>query len=175
MRILHTSDWHIGRLLFGRKRHEEHEAFLEWLAALLERDRIDVCLIAGDVFDNTTPSNRSQALYYGFLRRATASGRCRVVVIAGNHDSPTFLDAPRDLLQGLGVYVVGAASASPADQVLVIDDRETGEARLVVLAVPYLRDRDIRVAQPGKAWKTKNAILWRGSGTTTVGFSRRPK
>ena len=162
MRILHTSDWHIGRLLFGRKRHEEHEAFLEWLAALLERDRIDVCIVAGDVFDNTTPSNRSQALYYRFLRRATASGRCRVVVVAGNHDSPTFLDAPRDLLQGLGVHVMGAASASPADEVLVLNDQETGEACLVVLAIPYLRDRDIRVAQPGESLEDKERHLVEG-------------
>jgi len=63
MKLLHTSDWHIGRALHGRKRYDEYEAFLNWLAALIESENIDALLVSGDVFDNSTPSNRAQELY----------------------------------------------------------------------------------------------------------------
>jgi len=69
VKVLHTSDWHIGRTLYGRKRYAEHEAFLDWLAETIHRTEIDVLLVSGDVFDNSTPSNRAQELYYRFLCR----------------------------------------------------------------------------------------------------------
>ena len=81
MKILHTSDWHLGRALYGRKRYEEYEAFLDWLAGFIESESIDVLLIAGDVFDNSTPSNYAQELYYRFLCRVAASPRRPVSVV----------------------------------------------------------------------------------------------
>lgn len=69
MKVLHTSDWHIGRALYGRKRYAEFEAFLNWLAGYIEAEKIDVLLVAGDVFDSSTPSNYAQELYYRFLCR----------------------------------------------------------------------------------------------------------
>ena len=66
MKVLHTSDWHIGRTLYGRERYGEFEAFLDWLAGLVEKENIDVLLVAGDVFDNSTPGNHAQELYYRF-------------------------------------------------------------------------------------------------------------
>ena len=122
LKLLHTSDWHLGRALFGRKRYAEFEAFLDWLAETLERQGIDVLLVAGDVFDTGTPSNRAQELYYRFLCRVASSSCRHVVLIAGNHDSPTFLDAPRELLRALDVHVVGGAAENqdPADEVLVL-------------------------------------------------------
>jgi len=98
MKILHTSDWHIGRTLYGRKRYEEFEAFLVWLAGTIIQEQVDVLLVAGDVFDTSAPSNRAQELYYRFLCRIAASSCRHVVVTAGNHDSPSFLNAPRELL-----------------------------------------------------------------------------
>jgi DNA repair protein SbcD/Mre11 len=64
MKLLHTSDWHIGRALHDRKRYDEMEAFLDWLACIIETEGIDVLLVAGDVFDSSAPSNRAQELYY---------------------------------------------------------------------------------------------------------------
>ena len=101
MRILHTSDWHLGRSLYGRKRYEEFAAFLDWLVQAIEGEGIDALLVAGDVFDTSTPSNRAQELYYRFLCRVAASCCRYVVVIAGNHDSPSFLNAPKELLRAL--------------------------------------------------------------------------
>jgi exonuclease SbcD len=165
MKILHTSDWHIGRTLYGRKRYEEFEIFLDWLAELLEAQRVEVLLVAGDVFDNSTPSNRAQQLYYQFLGRIAHSSTCRhVVVIAGNHDSPSFLNAPRDLLRFLHVHVVGMATEPAADEVLLLKN-DAGEEKLIVCAVPYLRDRDIRTAEAGESLQDKERKLLEGIGS----------
>ena len=146
MRLLHTSDWHIGRTLYGRKRYAEFEAFLNWLAETIQQHEVDALLVAGDIFDTSAPSNRAQELYYRFLCRVAASNCRHVVVIAGNHDSPSFLNAPKELLRALDVHVIGSACENPADEVLVFADAQ-GAPELIVCAVPYLRDRDIRVAE----------------------------
>jgi len=163
MKILHTSDWHLGRALYGRKRYEEYEAFLDWLADTIHNSGIDVLIVAGDVFDTTAPGNRAQELYYGFLCRA-ASLCCRhVVVVSGNHDSPSFLDAPKDLLRALEVHVTGSPSENREDEVLVLRDKQ-GVPELIVCAVPYLRDRDIRSAEAGESIEDKERKLLEGIG-----------
>ena len=161
MKILHTSDWHIGRTLYGRRRYREFEAFLHWLAEFIERQQIDVLLVAGDVFDTSTPSNRAQELYYRFLCRVAASPCRHVVVIAGNHDSPSFLNAPRQLLRALHIHVVGIIGDRPGDEVVVLHGRD-GAPELIVCAVPYLRDRDIRVAEAGESLEDKDQKLIEG-------------
>ncbi len=157
MKILHTSDWHLGRSLYGRKRYDEFSAFLDWLTQTIEKEKVDVLLVAGDVFDTSTPSNRAQELYYRFLSRVSTSCCRHVVVIAGNHDSPTFLNAPRELLRALNVYVVGSITGTLEDEVIVLHKDEQPEA--IVCAVPYLRDRDIRTVEPGETIDDKNAKL----------------
>jgi exonuclease SbcD len=161
MKILHTSDWHIGRMLYGRNRYEEFEAFLGWMAETIDHEQVDVLLVAGDIFDTSTPSNRAQALYYRFLCRVAASSCRHVVVIAGNHDSPTFLNAPKELLRALDVHVVGAVTEQREDEVLVLSN-EAGLPDLIVCAVPYLRDRDIRLAEAGESIEDKERKLIEG-------------
>lgn len=158
MRVLHTSDWHIGRTLYGRKRYEEFDAFLTWLAETIQMNEIDVLLVAGDVFDTSAPSNRAQELYYRFLCRVAGSPCRHVVVVAGNHDSPSFLNAPKELLKALDVHVIGNATESPEDEVLVLCN-EQNAPELIVCAVPYLRDRDIRVAEAGESVEDKESKL----------------
>jgi exonuclease SbcD len=161
MRILHTSDWHIGRTLYGKKRYEEFEAFLNWLADVIQQNKIDVLLVAGDVFDTSTPSNRAQELYYRFLCRVVASSCRHVVIVAGNHDSPSFLNAPKELLKALNIYVIGSTTESLEEQVLVLKD-DQNNPELIVCAVPYLRDRDIRVAEAGESIEDKERKLIEG-------------
>jgi DNA repair protein SbcD/Mre11 len=161
MKILHTSDWHIGRSLYGRKRYDEFEAFVEWLVGIIEEENIDVILVAGDVFDNSTPSNRAQELYYRFLARAAASAGRHVVITAGNHDSPSLLNAPRGLLKFLNVHVVGCASDSPIDEVIILSGPDR-KPRVVVCAIPYLRDRDIRTAEAGESIEDKERKIIEG-------------
>jgi DNA repair protein SbcD/Mre11 len=161
MKVLHTSDWHIGRALHGRKRYEEYEAFLNWLADLIEDEGIDVLLVAGDVFDNSTPGNYAQELYYRFLCRVSATSTRHVVITAGNHDSPSFLNAPRELLKFLNVHVVGSASDTPDDEVIVLGG-SNGEPVMIVCAIPYLRDRDIRTSEAGESVEDKERKITEG-------------
>lgn len=161
MKILHTSDWHIGRTLYGRKRYDEFEAFLDWLTETIRQEGVDALLIAGDVFDTTAPSHRAQQLYYRFLCRVAGSCCRHVVVIAGNHDSPSFLNAPKELLKALDVHVIGAVTDRREEEVLVLANAG-GTPELIICAVPYLRDRDIRVAEAGESLEDKERKLVEG-------------
>lgn len=161
MRVLHTSDWHLGRVLYGRKRHDEFEAFLKWLLVTLAAEQIDVLVVAGDVFDTSAPGNRAQELYYRFLCDVAVTGCRHVVILAGNHDSPSFLQAPQALLRALDIHVVGAVSDDLADELLILRNA-AGQAELLVCAVPYLRDRDIRLAEAGERTDAKDRKLQDG-------------
>ena len=147
IKILATSDWHLGNVFKGFDRQAEHVHFLEWLLATIDRERPDVLLVAGDVFDNSNPSAAAQRLYYDFLDRVTvAAPGMAVVIIAGNHDSATRLEAPRALLERRGVQVRGVvrrqADGQPdwAELLVPVESRD-GE-RAWIMAVPYLRDGD---------------------------------
>ena len=98
-KILHTSDWHLGRKLKGKERHEEFIKFFAWLEDVIKSENIETLLVAGDVFDTSTPGIKAQDIYYSFLSRIAGSSCRHVVIISGNHDSPAFLDAPKDLLE----------------------------------------------------------------------------
>ncbi len=143
MKILHTSDWHLGRLLLGERRDTVFTAFLDWLIATLKTERCDALLIAGDVFDSTVPGTSAQKLYYSFLARVRQETDCRTVVITGgNHDSPMLLNAPRDILSAFDIHVVGRAAADPTDEVVVLRNTD-GTPAAVVCAVPFLREGDL--------------------------------
>lgn len=144
MRILHTSDWHLGRSLLGKRRYPEFSQLLDWMLQCIEQWQIEVLIVAGDIFDTTTPSVTAQNQYYNFLARAAALPSCRhVVIIGGNHDSASFLNAPGTILKNLDIHVVGQACDDIRDEVLVLNN-SGGEVGLVVAAVPFLSDRDIR-------------------------------
>jgi len=161
MKILHTSDWHLGSSLYGRKRYDEYESFLNWLSEYIENEDIDVLLVAGDIFDNSTPSTRAQELYYRFLHRMARINGLQVVVTAGNHDSPSLLNAPKALLRTLDIHVIGSVTGDATDEVLVMKNRD-GVPALIVCAVPYLRDRDIRNAEPGESTEDKTKKIQDG-------------
>lgn len=161
MKILHTSDWHLGRSLYGRKRYDEFAQFLGWLGTTIEAENVDALLVAGDVFDTSTPSNRAQELYYNFLCTVSRSCCRHVVIIAGNHDSPSFLNAPKEILKALNVHVVGSITDTPEDEIIVLRDRSQ-KPEAIVCAVPYLRDKDIRVVEAGETIKDKNEKLIEG-------------
>jgi DNA repair protein SbcD/Mre11 len=160
MKLIHTSDWHLGRSLYGRKRYDEFSSFLDWLSKTIQEERIDALLIAGDIFDTSTPSNRAQELYYRFLCRVSTSCCRHVIVIAGNHDSPSFLNAPKELLRALNVHVVGSPTEALEDEMVVLHKDEQPEA--IVCAVPYLRDKDIRTVESGETIEDKKGKLIEG-------------
>ena len=151
MRVLHTADWHLGQhFLTGQERTTEQQAFLDWLLLTVQVQGIEVLVIAGDIFDTQSPSYTAQELYYTFLVKMQATGCRDIVVVGGNHDSPTMLNASRQLLRQLRIHVVGGVPTDPTEQILHLnaaDDRPG----LVVCAVPFLRDRDIRLAVAGES------------------------
>ena len=164
MKILHTSDWHLGRSLYGRQRYDEFEAFLDWLSETIWRNEVSTLLVSGDIFDNSTPSTRAQELYYRFLGQTIRSSCRHIVIIAGNHDSPAFLDAPQQLLKALDIHVIGHGNHAPEEEVLVLHD-EYRNPELIVCAVPYLRDRDIRTSEAGESADRKEEKLLEGIRT----------
>ncbi len=161
MRILHTSDWHLGRSLIGRRRYEEFDAFLNWLSETIKAEKVDVLIVAGDIFDTSLPSNRAQEQYYNFLTNLAINGACKnIVLVGGNHDSPSFLKAPSALLKALNIHMVGAISDDIADDVIVLHGDDAPLA--IICAVPYLRDRDIRQVETGESFEQKDAKLLEG-------------
>ena len=159
--ILHTSDWHLGRRLYGRLRYEEFESFLHWLQDTISAQKVDILIVAGDIFDTMTPSNKAQALYYEFLGKVSRSCCQHVVIVAGNHDSPTFLDAPSNVLKFLNVHVIGTACDNLNDEVLVLGD-DDNNPHCIIAAVPYLRDRDVRSSSAGESADSKDANVITG-------------
>ncbi len=156
MRVLHTSDWHLGHALYGRKRDDEFVRFFDWLLSVLKEKEIDLMLVSGDVFDTGTPSNAAQEIYYQFLSRVANETACeRIVLTGGNHDSPSFLNAPQSLLKSLHIEMVGAATDDPADEVLYLKGRKK-DWQAVVCAVPFLRDKDVRKAFAGESQADKD-------------------
>ena len=145
VRILHTSDWHLGHTLKDVTREHEHAAFLAWLVETCVREAPDAVVITGDVFDSGTPPASAERMWFEWLaavRRARPA--MDVVVIAGNHDSPARLGAASAVLRELGVHVVGglprgAGGELDAGRVLI---PIAGGAGLVA-AVPFLRPVDV--------------------------------
>lgn len=157
MKILHTSDWHLGHSLGEQRRTEEFENFLNWLAELLTEEFFDALIVTGDVFDNGAPSNKTREIYYAFLAKAAKSKCQNIIITAGNHDSPSFLNAPKSVLKNLNIHVVAAAQENLEDEIVVVKSAD-GTPKGIICAVPYLRDRDVRTvgeAETGDIKKSK--------------------
>ena len=108
MKIIATSDWHLGNLFHGNDRLPEHKHFLKWLLEQIAEQKPDALLIAGDIFDNGNPSAAAQTVYYEFLADATQlCPNMQVIITAGNHDSASRLEAPRPLLTRYHVEIRG--------------------------------------------------------------------
>ncbi|CAM3584887.1 exonuclease subunit SbcD [Parendozoicomonas haliclonae] len=160
MRILHTSDWHLGQHFMGKTREQEHRLFLDWLLNTVKEHRVDAVIIAGDVFDTGVPPSYARTAYNQFivdLQRA-GDGRCQLVVLGGNHDSVATLHESKSLLSCLNTVVVGGAGQDPEQQVMVLNDRE-GQPGAVLCAVPYIRPRDVLASRAGDSGEDKQQAL----------------
>ncbi|HOA14103.1 MAG TPA: exonuclease SbcCD subunit D C-terminal domain-containing protein [Myxococcota bacterium] len=154
MRLLHTSDWHLGARLHGQSRTAEFENLMEWMLGVIRDNSVDVLVVSGDIFDSSVPGSGNQGLYYRFLASLVATCCRNVVIIAGNHDSPSLISASEELLRLLNIYVVGAARENPEDEVVTLHDG-AGNAMAVVAAVPYLREGDVRLSEAGEGAEAK--------------------
>ena len=152
IRILHTADWHLGQTFFGYDRTQEHEHFLDWLAGVLTKNKIDVLIVAGDVFDVSNPSAASQRMFYRFIHRVTTENpRLQLVVVAGNHDSAARLESPLPLLQEMRTEIKGIVRKQNGkidyEHLLVELKNAAGEGEALCLAVPFLRQGDYPVVE----------------------------
>lgn len=142
IKILHTSDLHIGKRLYQAELNEGLSLFFTWLVAFIRKQQIDVLLVSGDVFDVANPSSESRRIYFKLLRELMLC-KCKVIIAGGNHDSPAVLEAPGELLKHLDIHVVGGLPED-VNQLLVPVTGLKGEVELVVACIPFLRDADIR-------------------------------
>ena len=153
MRILHTSDWHLGQNFYSKSRAAEHQAFLDWLLETAQSHQVDAIIVAGDIFDTGSPPSYARELYNRFVVNLQQTG-CHLVVLAGNHDSVATLNESRDILAFLNTTVV--ASAGHAPQVLPQRDGTPGA---ILCPVPFLRPRDIITSQAGLTGQEKQQHL----------------
>ena len=153
MRILHTSDWHLGQNFYSKSRAAEHDAFLTWLLETAEEHQVDAIIVAGDIFDTGSPPSYARELYNRFVVKLQQTG-CHLVVLAGNHDSVATLNESKDILAWLKTTVV--ASAGHAPFYLPLRDGSPGA---IFCPVPFLRPRDIVTSQAGRSGQEKQQHL----------------
>lgn len=157
LRVLHSSDWHLGQHFMGKTRQAEHQAFCAWLLEQVSAHQVDVLLIAGDVFDTGAPPSYAREQYYRLVVELRDAG-CALVVLGGNHDSPAMLGESRSLLAQLGTRVVPGVGIDLAEQVLVLNDRE-GQPDAILCAIPFIRPRDIMASLAGQSAQEKQQSL----------------
>lgn len=153
MRILHTSDWHLGQNFYSKSRAAEHAAFLDWLLETAQAQQVDAIIVAGDIFDTGAPPSYARELYYRFVVQLQQAG-CHLVVLAGNHDSVATLNESREILAFLHTTVVAAAGCAP----FMLKQRD-GSPGAVFCPVPFLRPRDIVTSQAGLSGSEKQQHL----------------
>ncbi|MEO8933204.1 MAG: exonuclease subunit SbcD [Xanthomarina sp.] len=151
MKILHTSDWHIGKQLHKIDLSQDLDLFFDWLLNTIKTEQIDLLLVSGDVFDQANPSQTALKQYYNFLKRLIATN-CKILITGGNHDSAAVLNAPKDILDFLNIHVVGGAPENMSD---LFFKYSKNEEHVVVAGIPYLRDRDIRKSVAGESYSDK--------------------
>jgi len=159
MKLLHTSDWHLGQNFMGKSRQEEHKFFLQWLLDTIAKEDIDVLVVAGDIFDTSTPPNYALELYYNFLTKLSSSSCKYVIIIAGNHDSISTLKASKELLKVLNVYVI-ASGDEDEEELIEIYIKDRLEA--IVCAVPFLRDYVVRKSLDAQSMQDKEYAFTKG-------------
>ncbi|MCS7027507.1 MAG: exonuclease SbcCD subunit D C-terminal domain-containing protein [Bacteroidia bacterium] len=160
MRFIHTSDWHLGMRLYEMDRKEEHLHFLNWLLNQVQALQADVLLITGDIFDAYNPPQDALQMYYEFLSRTAKIPSCKsVIIIGGNHDSASLLNAPKEILKALNIHVVGCTTGNLQDEIIPIYSTSKDAPEAIVCAVPFLRDRDLRYFVAGETYEAKEQRL----------------
>ena len=157
MRILHTSDWHLGQHFMGKSREAEHQAFCSWLIEQVRAQSVDAVIIAGDVFDTGAPPSYAREQYNRFIVELRDTG-ARLVVLGGNHDSVAMLEESRDLLACLDTQVIAAVGTDLERQLLVLPQRD-GQPGAILCAIPFIRPRDVLTSLAGQSAQDKQLAL----------------
>lgn len=156
MRLLHTSDWHLGQNFFGKTRQAEHAQLCRWLEQQVIELGIDIVIIAGDIFDTSTPPSYARE-QYNQLIAALYKHNCQLVIVAGNHDSVAVLNESRQLLQHFNVQVLTQAQPESTQELVLIE--QEGVAQAIICAIPFVRPRDVLLSQAGQSAEDKQQNL----------------
>ncbi|MGE8362667.1 exonuclease subunit SbcD [Pseudomonas sp.] len=157
MRILHTSDWHLGQHFMGKTRQAEHQAFCAWLIEQVREHQVDAVLIAGDIFDTGAPPSYAREQYNRFIVELRDTG-CELVVLGGNHDSVAMLGESKTLLAQLGTRVIPGVCETLGEQLLVLKGRD-GQPAALLCGIPFIRPRDVLQSQAGQSAEDKQKSL----------------
>ncbi|WP_434565659.1 exonuclease subunit SbcD [Vibrio chagasii] len=147
MKILHTSDWHLGQNFYNKSRKNEHERFLQWLLEQVTEHDIDAIIVAGDIFDTSTPPSYAREMYNKFVVDSNKIG-CQLVLLGGNHDSVSVLKETQQLLKYMGADVIPNTNEDHATQVVELKGKK-GDVEALVCAIPFIRPRDVLTSQAG--------------------------
>ncbi|WP_417552730.1 exonuclease SbcCD subunit D C-terminal domain-containing protein [Marinomonas fungiae] len=158
MKILHTSDWHLGQSFMGKSRLDEHRLFINWLSATVVEQGIEAVVLAGDVFDTSTPPSYARELYHDCVVQLNKLD-CQFIVVAGNHDSVSVLNESKNLLAKLKAYVVTQPAWDNASEAVLELKNQDGTLAALVCAIPFLRARDMVRYEMGQSGAEKQLQL----------------
>lgn len=166
MKIIHTSDWHLGHILYEHDRTAEHAAFLSQLRDIVAEEKPDALLVSGDIYDRTNPSTSVQKMYYrALLDIHSACPDMAIVVTAGNHDSKAMLELGRELWQMAGVTVVGQVERRDGmidlDRHIIAIRDGNGDAKGCVVAVPHIFDQNYPVIDENAPKEERRRVFFR--------------
>lgn len=162
MRIIHTSDWHLGQFFINKSRLQEHQKFIAWLLQQVIEQNIDAVIIAGDVFDTGTPPSYARELFNQFVIGMNKINR-QLIVLGGNHDSVSTLNESKDILAQLNTRVIASVSDAIEEQVIELND-QYGQIGAILCAIPYLRPRDVLISKADESGQQKQQALGQAIG-----------
>ena len=157
MKILHTSDWHLGKNFYSKSRKDEHQAFFAWLLEQVKNEDIDAIIVAGDIFDTTAPPSYAREMYNQLVADLQTYA-CSLIILGGNHDSVAVLNESKPLLQRSNAYVVASTALPLAEQLIKLPNSQ-GKPGALVCAVPFIRVRDVLQSQADESLAQKNTNL----------------
>ena len=157
LKVIHTSDWHLGQHFMGKSRQAEHKQFLTWLIDTAIEQKVDAIIVAGDIFDTGSPPSYARELYNQFIVDLQPTG-IHLLILGGNHDSVAMLGESKKLLACLNAHVIPGAHTDINDQVITLNNA-ANEPQAIVCAIPYLRPRDILHSIAGQSGVEKQQSL----------------
>ena len=165
MKLLHTSDWHLGQYFMMKTREHEHQQFLSWLIATVNEQKVDAVIVAGDIFDSASPASYARKLYADFVVQLQQSYCSQLVIVSGNHDSVAVLNESKSLLNALNVSVLAGLSEDLSEHLISLKDKN-GEQQALMCALPFLRANDVMVSEQGSSAEHKQQSLQQGIADT---------
>lgn len=164
MKILHTSDWHLGQQFMMKNREAEHRAFLSWLITQVTTQSIDAVVVAGDIFDSASPASYARKLYNDFIVNLQNAGCTQLIIVSGNHDSVSVLNENKNLLSVLNVSVLAGLSKDLNEHIITVKDKLDNQA--LICALPFLRATDVMLSEAGTSADHKQMTLQQGIAST---------